>query len=173
MEKKKSTNLQNFATYRPMIEITGGLSLSQVCAITKLQSSSIQNWVKRGYVPHPENKKYYERHLARILLINALKDSMNLENVGELMVLINGDADDTKDDIVSETALYDYYCQIINSLDHNDMSDENLDNIIKSTIASDLNADKLVWALKTMVYAYITSAYLKKVNASINELRKY
>ena len=47
---------------RSMLQITGGLSLSQVCRITGLQTSTIQNWVKRSYVPKPEKKKYYEIH---------------------------------------------------------------------------------------------------------------
>ena len=50
-----------FSVFRPMIEITGGLSLGQVCTITGLQPSTIQNWVKRSFIPHPENKKYYRR----------------------------------------------------------------------------------------------------------------
>ena len=104
-------NKDAFSVLRPMIQITGGLSLGQICRITNLQSSTIQNWVKRGFVPRPEHKKYYERHLSRILLISALRDCMNIEDIGELMVLINGDTDDAGDDIISETALYDVFMQ--------------------------------------------------------------
>ena len=93
-----------------MIEITGGLSLSQICKITNLQTSTIQNWVKRKYVPRPDHKKYYERHISRILLISALRECMNIEDIGELMSMINGDTDDETDDIISETRLYDYFC---------------------------------------------------------------
>ena len=89
-----------FSVLRPMIEITGGLSLSQICRITNLQTSTIQNWVKRGFVQRPDHKKYYERHLSRILLIAVLRDCMNIEDIGELMQLINGDTDDESDDIV-------------------------------------------------------------------------
>ena len=111
------------SVFRPLLAITGGLSLSQICTIADLQPSTIQNWVKRGFVPHPENKKYTERHLFRILLISALRDGMNIEDVGELMVLINGDADDESDDIISEERLYDYFCQAVKSLHRHSLSE--------------------------------------------------
>ena len=44
----------------PMLNATGGLTLSQVCAITGLEGSTIQNWVKRGLVAKPVDKKYPE-----------------------------------------------------------------------------------------------------------------
>ena len=39
-----------FSIFRPMIEAADGLSLGQVCAITGLEYSTVQNWVKRGFV---------------------------------------------------------------------------------------------------------------------------
>lgn len=91
-----------FAQLRPMLEATDGLSLGQVCAIAGLEPSTVQNWIKRGFVSHPVNKKYRARHLARILLIAALRDCMPLERIGELMTCVNGDTDDEGDDIISE-----------------------------------------------------------------------
>ena len=42
-----------FAMFRPLIQATDGLTLSQVCAITGLEASTVQNWVKRGFVARP------------------------------------------------------------------------------------------------------------------------
>ena len=71
-------NEDAFSVLKPMIEITGGFSLGQICRITDLQTSTIQNWVKRGYVPHPDNKKYYERHLSRIFsMLSSILSSSN------------------------------------------------------------------------------------------------
>ena len=95
-----------FAMFRPLIRATDGLTLGQVCAITGLEVSTIQNWVKRKFVPRPVEKKYHERQLARILLISALRDGMKIDAIGELMTMVNGDADDVSDDIISEALLH-------------------------------------------------------------------
>ncbi len=162
-----------FSVLRPMIEITGGLSLGQICRITGLQSSTIQNWVKRGYVPHPDQKKYYERHLSRILLISALRECMNIEEIGELMMLINGDTDDESDDIISETKLYDYFCKAVKNLNELSLEGENIENSIAKILKNEdeANMDKLTLALKVMVYAYISGLCLKKIEVNLKGLR--
>ncbi|MCR4633309.1 MAG: DUF1836 domain-containing protein [Erysipelotrichaceae bacterium] len=162
-----------FSVLRPMIEITGGLSLGQICRITGLQSSTIQNWVKRGYVPHPDQKKYYERHLSRILLISALRECMNIEEIGELMMLINGDTDDESDDIISETKLYDYFCKAVKNLNELSLEGENIENSIVEILKNEdeANMDKLTLALKVMVYAYISGLCLKKIEVNLKGLR--
>ena len=63
-----------FSLLRPMIQAADGLTLGQVCSITGLAPATIQNWVKRGFVSRPIQKKYRERQLARILLISSLRD---------------------------------------------------------------------------------------------------
>ena len=160
-----------FSVFRPMIEITGGLSLGQVCTITGLQPSTIQNWVKRGFIPHPENKKYYERHLSRILLISALRDCMNIEEIGELMVLINGDTDDESDDIVSESSLYDYFCKTVRSMDQRELNDEYIEETILNILKDTDHQEKLLPALKVMVYAYVSGKCLKQIKINLSKLR--
>lgn len=59
----------------------GGLVLSQVSEITGLAPHTIQNWVKRGFVSPPKNKRYSREQLSRLLIINALKDSLQLEHI--------------------------------------------------------------------------------------------
>ena len=54
---------QAFETYKQMIDMGNGLTLSQVCNITNLEPHMIQNWVKRGDIPHPINKTNYELRL--------------------------------------------------------------------------------------------------------------
>lgn len=39
--------------------LAGGLSLSQVSAITGLEPYTVQNWVKRRLLPPPESKKIH------------------------------------------------------------------------------------------------------------------
>lgn len=168
-----SSDNDAFSMFRPMIEITGGLSLSQVCSITGLQASTIQNWVKRDYVPRPIKKKYLERHLARILLISSLRDCMNIEDIGELMKLINGDTEDESDDIVSESKLYDYFSNCINMLTCKTIEDEKIEEAIEEVLKNEesIAKQKLVYALKVMVYAYISGKCLKQININFNKLK--
>lgn len=66
--------------------IPGGLVLSQVAEITGLAPHTIQNWVKRGFVSPPKGKRYSREQLSRLLIINALKDSLQIESIIALIV---------------------------------------------------------------------------------------
>lgn len=61
--------------------LAGGLVLSQVVEITGLAPHTIQNWVKRGFVSPPKAKRYSREQLSRLLIINALKDSLQIESI--------------------------------------------------------------------------------------------
>lgn len=150
-----------FSQFRPMIRATDGLSLGQVCAITGLEISTVQNWVKRGFVAHPVKKKYYERHLARILLISALRDCMQIDRIGELLTLVNGDTDDESDDIISEEQLYDYLCETVREMDGHGVAPEETTRLIERVTADYSAPDgsarrRLTLALLVMVCAYVS-----------------
>ncbi len=84
----------------------GNLMLSQVSNISGLESHVIQNWVARGYLPPPENKRYSRRQLSRILTINMLRSVLSLERICRLLSYVNGHLDDESDDTVDDTRLY-------------------------------------------------------------------
>lgn len=86
--------------------IPGGMVLSQVSAITGLESYIIQNWVKRGFLTKPQNKHYTLRQLCRIININMLKGVLPLERICSLLGYVNGQLDDESDDIIDDSALY-------------------------------------------------------------------
>ena len=86
--------------------LAGGLTLSQVARITGLENHTIQNWVKRGFLPPPQNKRYNMEQLCRIININILKGNMPLEQIVRLMSYLNGDLADESDDLVDDTRLY-------------------------------------------------------------------
>ncbi len=166
-----------FEVFKPMIEMTDGLTLSQVCSITGLEPSTIQNWVKRGFVAHPVNKKYYERQLARILLISSLRECMKIDNIGELMTMINGSADDESDDIISEQELYDYFCEIILAASDYSQPIGEIPKLVDKTMikynAPSESANKrLREALSVMVYAYTASEYKKRADGIFEKMRE-
>ena len=86
--------------------LAGGLTLSQVSSITGLESYTIQNWVKRGFLPPPQNKRYNIEQVCRIILINMLKGALPLEQICHLISYINGSLTDESDDIIDDAVLY-------------------------------------------------------------------
>ena len=96
-----------------MLVVSGGLTLSQVSDITGLNGSTIQNWVKRGWVESPKQKRYGETSLCRIMIINMLRGAMRLEEIVRLMSFINGRVDDRSDDIIPDRELFTLLCAIL------------------------------------------------------------
>lgn len=86
--------------------LAGGMVLSQVASITGLEPYTIQNWVKRGYLSPPQKKRYTQRQLSRILIINMLRSALPLERICGLLEYINGHLDDYSDDLIDDTQLY-------------------------------------------------------------------
>lgn len=86
--------------------LAGGVVLSQVASITGLEPYTVQNWVKRGFLPPPENRRYSQRQLCRIIQINMLKNALSLETICSLLEYINGKLDDAEDDIIDDSVLY-------------------------------------------------------------------
>ena len=86
--------------------LAGGMVLSQVSNITGLEAYTIQNWVKRGFLAPPRNKRYDLEQVCRIITINMLKGALPLEKLCSLMQYINGDLTDESDDIIDDAILY-------------------------------------------------------------------
>ena len=86
--------------------LAGGLTLSQVASVTGLESHTIQNWVKRGFLSPPRAKRYDMEQVCRILNMNLLKGALQLEQVCSLMTYLNGVLSDESDDLVDDTRLY-------------------------------------------------------------------
>ena len=165
-----------FSMFEPLIKATDGLTLGQVCAITGLETSTIQNWVKRQFVARPVKKKYHERQLARILLISSLRDAMKIDSIGELMKMVNGNTDDESDDIISEEKMYDYFCKISKAAKDNDVNMNGIAGLVAASLndyeaPNEFAFKRLCNALTIMVYAYIASEYKKEAEIMLNAMR--
>ena len=112
----------------------GGMVLSQVAAVTGLEPYTIQNWVKRGFLTKPVNKKYTLRQLCRIININMLKDALPMEKICGLMTYINGHMDDESDDLIDDSQLYFLFLRL--AAQHRRMNDpDGRDKYIKEVLA--------------------------------------
>ena len=86
--------------------LAGDLQLGQVAGITGLETYTVQNWVKRGFLVPPKNKRYTMRQLCRILNINMLKGVLPMERICKMLGYINGQLDDESDDTIDDSHLY-------------------------------------------------------------------
>ena len=165
-----------FALFQPMIKVAEGLTLAQVCSITGLEGSTIQNWVKRGFISHPVKKRYFERQLSRILILSALRDSMQLDSIVALLKYINSYVEDDSDDNISEPELFDYFCNIVRKIDiEKGISFKEIDLYINEEIKdfkgpfSD-SKQRVYNTLKTMILGYITGRYKQETDFFYNSV---
>ena len=117
--------------------LAGGISLSQVAGITGLEPYTVQNWVKRGFLSPPVNKRYSLAQLCRIITINMLKNVLPMERICGMLGYINGQLNDETDDIIPESVLYDYVCRAVDVLADGDSAGLNqLNDVVESVVSS-------------------------------------
>lgn len=155
-----------FSLVQPVLEATGGLTLSQLSKLTGLGGTTIQNWIKRGWVSSTKGKKYSEKQILRILLINMLRDAMKLDDIARLMSYVNGDVEDNSDDIIADIHLYNILCRIIFTAEDSGafgsrMIQQLIDEEIQAHSGDIANAEKLRKAMFVMVMGY-RSGFLKR-----------
>ncbi len=117
--------------------ITEGIMLTQIREITGIDGTTLQNWLKRGWVASPKGKYYTKEHLARILLIAMMRDTMQLARIAQVLSYINGRVGDAADDIIPESVLYDYVCRAVDVLADGESAGLNdLDTVVEQVVES-------------------------------------
>lgn len=154
--------------------LAGGLTLSQVARITGLENHTIQNWVKRGFLPPPQNKRYNMEQVCRIININILKGNMPLEQIIKLMAYLNGDLADESDDLVDDTKLFFMFVSLAARARHiggDQTWDEALDQISENYVEPIPGAkEKLRKVLKIMLTTWIANLVKAAADRMMEEL---
>ena len=149
--------------------------LSQIREVSGIDGSTLQNWTKRGWVANARLKKYNIDQVAHILIINMLRSCIQLDHIAFLLQYINGKIDDTSDDIIRDSVLYDYICRILEALTRQDVASKaSIKEVIREQIADydevmEGARDRLAKALEIIVTAYY-AAIIKR--SSDNMLAK-
>lgn len=138
---------------------TGGITLSQVSIMTGLEPYVIQNWVKRGFISSPKKRVYNCEQFARIVIINMLRESLQIEKICGLMSIIGGDVNDGSDDLIRSDELYHRYVNMLAEI-----GDKPQDRVSISQAAEKAASDfvgaspnakiQLVRILQIMLYAH-------------------
>lgn len=153
----------SFSVIAPLLSVTKGLTLAQVKELTGLEATTIQNWVKRGWVKNPQGKRYGEEQVMRIILINMMRSSLQLEQIAYLMSYVNGSVEDRSDDILPDRELFNILCSIIYKCEKEAVIDTLwLDSLIEEKIKTlnlgdETQQKKLKIALRAMVLAILSA----------------
>lgn len=111
---------------RKVFYVTDRIMLTQIREITGIDGTTLQNWVKRGWIKNPVKKTYSEEQLARILLINMMRDTIQLSRIIRLFDYICHDGENA----VSEKFLYDCVCSVLDQVTSSSGGIGGLDEII-------------------------------------------
>ena len=156
--------------------IGGGLVLSQVTDLAGIEGYMVQNWVRRGYLTPSVNKRYSKRQFCRIVLINLLRDSLNIGEITDLISRINGHLDDESDDLVDDAQLYVYFVRLLTICRG---GDKNEVRVVARGVVSDFIEPvpgarrSLVEILVIMYLAYNSSLLIKQAKELLGELPAY
>ena len=154
--------------------LAGGLTLSQVARITGLENHTIQNWVKRGFLPPPRNKRYDMEQVCRIININILKGNMPLEQIIKLMAYLNGNLADESDDLVDDTMLFFMFVSLASRARYiggSEKWDDALQHVTERYAEPVPGArEKLIKVLNIMLTTWIANLLKAKADSMVNEL---
>lgn len=159
--------------------LSDGIMLTQIREISGIDGSTLQNWVKRGWVENSKLKRYNIDQVAHILTINMLRNCMQLDKIAFLVRYINGNIDDRSDDIICDSQLYDYICRILDKLTKKNTEHtfetlrECIDGVTSSYEEKVTGARKrLNNALEIIITAYYSSLLKKAVDEKFVQLSK-
>lgn len=156
--------------------LAGGLVLSQVTPVTGLEPYIIQNWVRRGFLAPPKQRKYTRRQLSRILMINALKSTLSIKQICKLLSYINGALDDEGDDTIDDTELYGAFVLVAGSVQKHGLTSESEMNRLITDGLKDYKEsipgakERIEQALRIMITAWRAAQLQTKAQSMMNAL---
>lgn len=160
--------------FQPMF-LAGGMVLSQVSSITGLELYIVQNWVKRGFLSPPVNKRYSLRQLCRILNINALKSVLPMDRICGMLTYINGALDDESDDTIDDSVLYFMFVRLAaqaKELDREGRWEEAISAVLSDYQEPVPGAkERIAKVLRVMVTAYIAARMKAEAETLLNGLQ--
>ena len=176
LKKNDMGNVTGLEFLSKVFYISEGVMLSQIREVSGIDGSTLQNWTKRGWVANARLKKYNIDQVAHILIINMLRSCIQLDHIAFLLQYINGKIDDTSDDIIRDSVLYDYICRILDALTRQDVASKaSIKEVIRDQIANYEEAmegarDRLAHALEIIVTAYYAALIKRRSDEMLTEL---
>ncbi len=146
---------------------TGGITLSQVCIMSGLEPYLVQNWVKRGFVSSPVGRVYSKEQFARVLIINTLREALQIEKICKLIEVISGNPHSKDDDLICDDELYHRYVDML-AEENISLNDPLSVSVASERATEDFNEPcagakkQLEKILQVMLYADAASTFSKR-----------
>lgn len=153
----------------------GGITLSQVTAVTGLETYTIQNWVKRGFLTSPVGKRYTLRQLCRIININMLRGVMPIEQICQLLSYVNGQLNDESDDMIDDSQLYFLFVKLAARM--KELYDPQMADDILETYLADYEEpvpgakDRVRQVLRIMLTAWLAARMMQETEKMLSALQ--
>ena len=154
--------------------LTGGLSLSQVSSISGLEPYAVQNWVKRGFLSAPKQKRYDMDQVCRVLTINTFKSVLPMERICSLLAYVNGDLDSSADDIIRDSDLYFLFVKLAGQARDFETSEDAV-QIISQTLADydepvPCAKERVAKTLRVMLIAWLAARMRHHTEVLLDEM---
>jgi DNA-binding transcriptional MerR regulator len=159
----------------PILGFGSGLLLSQITHIAdRLTKETIQNWVKRSFIDPPRKGRFYdENQVARILIFNALRHVLELEDIRLLLQT----AQDFSKGTMAEMELFELFNESLvktKGIAPGDVEGYEKavgDELTKSLVYKEGDASKIKEVIFIMVTAYQSSLLKQKAEELLAKLR--
>ena len=157
--------------------LAGGMVRSQVAAVTGLEPHAVQNWVKRGFLSPPVNKRYTLRQVSRIIIINMLKSALPMEKICSLLSYVNGQLDIESDDSIDDSELYFAFLRVAAKLRDLATDQDALSESIRESLADYREPipgakERVERVLRIMLTAWASAQLQREAEKQFDELDK-
>ena len=153
----------------------GGMIRSQLASASGVNAHDIQNWVKRGFLASPVNKRYSCNQFCRIVTINMLRTAMPMEKICSLLAYVNGRLDDESDDLIDDKALYFAFLAVASRFRGLAEDREALSRCIRESLADYREPypgarERVEQAIVVMILAWISSLLRSMAEERLKEM---
>lgn len=141
------------------------LMLSKISEVCGTDTTTIQNWVKRGFVSKASGKKYSRLQAVEIMLLNCLKDALSLDRAAFLIEKAK------RTDKADSEIVFSVLVNVLLRADSfNTVDRDGLEGITDDELYSlGISEPALTSIILVMVLACISASYKEKTQ---NELEK-
>lgn len=78
-----------------------------------LSASMVNNYIKEGHLPRANGKRYKRGHLALLIMLSQLKNSLQVKDCGQLLSILSGEAKTADDEHIEK--VYELYREHLDS----------------------------------------------------------